>query len=95
MGADVLAGDAVRLSLSTDEIFVLADVAGTNADRTAACDAVFGSPYRGGGTLVIAGTELPCGNRRITVGTCLAPDPDPALPQSARGADVAGDAGIS
>ena len=88
VGADVLAGDAVRLSLSTDEIFVLADVAGTNADRTAACDAVFGSPYRGGGTLVIAGTELPFGNRRITVGTCLAPDPDPALPQSARGADV-------
>ena len=88
VGADILAGDAVRLALATDEIFVLADIAGSNAERTYACDAVFASPYRGGGTLVIGGTELPFGNRRITLNTCLAPDPDPALPQSARGADV-------
>ena len=88
VGADILAGDAVRLALSTDQIYVLADVAGSNAERTYACDAVYASPYRGGGTLVIAGTELPFGNRRITLHTCLAPDPDPALPQSERGADV-------
>lgn len=77
IGADVLAGDAVRLRLGDDRIFVLPDVAGSDPDRTLACDAVFDSPYRGGGTLVIAGTELAFGNRRITLRACLrGPDPD-------------------
>ncbi len=88
VGASNLAGDALRLDLATDQIFVLADIAGSNAERTYVCDAVFPSPYRGGGTLVIGGTELGFGNRRVTLGTCLAPDPDPHIPQSARGADV-------
>jgi hypothetical protein len=76
VGADVLAGDAVRLRLGSDEIFVLADIGGNDRSRGLACDAVFGSPYRGGGTLVIAGTELPFGNRRITLQACLGPDAD-------------------
>lgn len=77
IGADALAGDAVRLRLDEDQIFVLADVGGSDRGRTLDCDAVFGSPYRGGGTLVLAGTELPFGNRRITLQACLGPDPDP------------------
>lgn len=77
VGADVLAGDDVRLRLGDDRIFVLADVGGDDRGRGLACDAVFGSPYRGGGTLVISGTELPFGNRRITLQACLGPDPDP------------------
>jgi len=85
LGADALAGDAVRLRLPgrtasdpvpDDQLFVLADIGGSDRGRTYACDAVFGSPYRGGGTLVISGTELPFGNRRITIEACLGQDPE-------------------
>jgi hypothetical protein len=77
IGADALAGDAVRLRLGDDQIFILADVGGSDRGRSLSCDAVFGSPYRGGGTLVFPTTELPFGNRRITLQACLGPDPDP------------------
>jgi hypothetical protein len=77
IGADVVAGDAVRLRLGDDQIFVLPDIGGNDRGRTLDCDAVFDSPYRGGGTLVISDTELPFGNRRITLHACLGPDPDP------------------
>jgi hypothetical protein len=77
IGADALAGDAVRLRLGEDQIFVIADVGGSDRGRTLSCEAVFDSPYRGGGTLVIAGTELPFGNRRITLDACLGQDLDP------------------
>jgi hypothetical protein len=53
------------------------DVGGGDRGRSLDCDAVFGSPYRGGGTLVFPSTELPFGNRRITLQACLGPDPDP------------------
>lgn len=49
---------------------------------------MYSSPYRGGGTLVVAGTELGFSGRRITMPTCLGANPDPALPQSARGTDA-------
>lgn len=88
IGADALAGDAVRLRLGLDQIFILADVAGDEQDRLGVCDAVFPSPYRGGGTLVIAGSELPFAGRRVTMQTCIGADPDPALPQVARGVDA-------
>lgn len=77
IGADVLAGDAVRLRLGDNQLFVLPDIGGSDRGRTLDCDAVFDSPYRGGGTLVISGTELPFGNRRITLQACLGEDPDP------------------
>jgi hypothetical protein len=77
IGADVLAGDAVRLRLGNDQISVLADVGGSDRGRSLDCDAVFDSPYRGGGTLVFPTTELAFGNRRITLQACLGEDPDP------------------
>jgi hypothetical protein len=77
LGSDALAGDAVRLRLDDGKIFVLPDIGGSDRGRTLSCDAVFGAPYRGGGTLVIAGSELPFGNRRITLSACLGEDPDP------------------
>jgi hypothetical protein len=77
IGADVIAGDAVRLRLGDHQLFVLPDIGGDDRGRSLDCDAVFRSPYRGGGTLVIAGTELPFGNRRITLQACLGPDPEP------------------
>jgi hypothetical protein len=98
VGANALAGDALRLRLGDEQVFVLADVGGEERDRTFVCDAVFPAPYRGGGTLVIAGTEVPFGGRRVTLQACLGADPDPApitmenqpgpLPQSARGGDA-------
>lgn len=87
LGADSLAGDAVRLRLADDQIFILPDIGGSTSTRTRDCDSVFGSPYRGGGTLIIEGTELPFGNRRIALQACLSPTPD-ASPQRARGTDV-------
>lgn len=77
IGADALAGDAIRLRLASQQIFVLPDIGGSDRGRTLACDAVFSAPYRGGGTLVISGTELPFGNRRITLRACLGADPEP------------------
>ncbi|MBA2540686.1 MAG: hypothetical protein H0V17_13695 [Deltaproteobacteria bacterium] len=88
IGADALAGDALRLRLGDDTISLLADVAGDEQSRADVCDAVYPSPYRGGGTLVISGTELGFSGRRITMPTCLGANPDPDLPQSARGTDA-------
>jgi hypothetical protein len=93
LGANVLAGDALRLRLGGDErvpapqAFLLADIGGNERDRTFACDAVFPSPYRGGGTLLIAGTEVPFGGRRVTLQACLGSTPGEDT-QSARGGDA-------
>lgn len=83
IGADALAGDAVRLRLGDNQIFVLPDIGGSDRGLSLSCDAVFDAPYRGGGTLVVAGTELPFGNLRVAVQACVGqgpdPDPDPAI----------------
>ena len=88
VGADSLAGDALRLRLGDNQVFVLADIGGSDTDRTYACDAVFPSPYRGGGTLIVAGTEVPFAGRRATVQACLDANPDPFVTQAARGTDA-------
>ena len=88
LGADSLAGDDIRLDLARDQISIFANVAGDEGSRSAVCDAVLPSPYRGGGTAIVNGTELGYGGRRITIGACVAFDPDPALPQSQRGVDA-------
>jgi hypothetical protein len=88
IGMNTFSNDALRLRLGTDQIFVLPDVAGDAAHRAFACDAVLPSPFRGGGTMIVGGTELPFTNWRIAIDTCLAPDPDPNKVQAARGADV-------
>jgi hypothetical protein len=88
VGADSLAGDALRMRLGASEIFVLANIGGEDRDRTYACDALFPSPYRGGGTLIVADTEVPFAGRRPTVQVCLSPDPDSFKTQAARGTDA-------
>jgi len=88
IGANVLAGDAVRLRLGASQVFVLADIGGEDRPRAYACDAVFPSPYVGGGTLVIAGTELGFTGRRVALQACLGANPDPGAPQLQRGADA-------
>jgi hypothetical protein len=88
VGADSLAGDALRMRLGDNQVFVLADIGGSDEDRTYACDAVFPSPYRGGGTLIVAGTEVPFAGRRVTVQACLGANPDPFVTQDQRGTDA-------
>lgn len=75
VGADALAGDALRMRLGDNRVFVLADIGGTDRDRSYACDAVFPSPFRGGGTLIVADTEVGFAGRRVTVQACLDADP--------------------
>lgn len=87
LGANVLAGDALRLRLGDGLMYLLADVGGGERDRTYVCDAVFPGPYRGGGTLIVNHTEVSFGGRRVTLQACLGDDPtQPA--QIARGADA-------
>jgi hypothetical protein len=87
LGLNAFASDALRLDLGANELFVLPDVAGDNGNRGLACDAVLPQPFRGGGTLVVGGTEIAFANFRVAIDTCLAPDPA-ATPQSKRGADA-------
>jgi hypothetical protein len=79
-GGDALAGDAVRLRLGADQLFILPDTGGSDRGRSLSCEAVFDSPYRGGGTMVIGDTELPFGGRRITLDACLGYPVAPPLP---------------
>jgi hypothetical protein len=102
IGMDTFASDALRLHLThtpaDDQIYILPDIAGDEQHRSRVCDAVLPTPFRGGGTMLIGGTELGYTNWRIAIGTCLQPDPvpnDPAHPtttaapiQRQRGADV-------
>jgi hypothetical protein len=70
IGADSLAGDAVRFDFPTGDIYILPDIAGEDSARLAVCDAVFQTPYRGGGTLVIDGAEIPFAGRRVALAAC-------------------------
>ena len=90
VGMSVFASDALRLRLADNQIFILPDIAGDEFHRSFACDAVFPSPFRGGGTLLVGGTEVPFPNRRIAIDSCLDPRPDPTddLAQSQRGTNV-------
>jgi len=88
LGMDSFGGDALRLHLATNEITILPDIAGSELHRSRSCDAVMPDPFRGGGTLVIGGTEVPFLNWRIAIDACISPNPDPLLVQSARGVDA-------
>jgi hypothetical protein len=88
MGMDSFASDALRLDTGAGELFVLPDVAGDDSNRGLACDGVLATPFRGGGTLLVGGTEVSFANFRVAIDTCLAFDPDPKLTQDERGANV-------
>jgi len=88
LGADAFASDALRLDLGTSDVFVLPDVAGDDSNRGLSCDAVLPQAFRGGGTLLVGGTEVAFANWRAAIDTCLAFNPDPNLLQSERGANV-------
>ncbi len=71
LGADLLSRSSVRFDFPDNELRFFPDTAGTTSERTAACDAVFDSPFAGGGTLLIAGSEVRFGAWRPTLGVCL------------------------
>lgn len=88
LGADTLRGDALRVRAADNQIAVLPDVAGDGEARDKVCDAEVPSPFYGGGTLVVNGTELTFAGLRPTLGVCLSPDPTNADPTQ-RGVDAA------
>lgn len=88
IGADAVAGDAPRFDFGAGSVTLLPSIAGTNAARTAQCDAVFRSPFHGGGTLLIGGAEVDFTGSRIVLAGCLAPDPNLLLPLTDHGTDV-------
>jgi hypothetical protein len=87
VGMNSFVSDALRLDLANDQIFILPDIAGSEADLSAACQAVLPLAFRGGGTLLVGGTEVAFANWRIPIDTCFVPNPD-ATPQRQRGVDM-------
>lgn len=89
LGSDNLIGDALRLRFDTSQIFILPNIGPRdNGDRTKLCNAVFASPFRGGGTLLLGSTEIPFSGRRIALTACAAADPRAEIPQGQRGTDL-------
>lgn len=88
VGLDAFSSDALRLRLGDDQIYILPDIAGSELHRSRSCDSVLPSPFRGGGTLVLGGTELGFSNWRIAIDACLAPNPNQFATQDQRGADA-------
>lgn len=88
VGLDAFSSDALRLRLGSEELFILPDIAGSELHRSRSCDAVLPSPFRGGGTLVLGGTELGFSNWRIAIDACIAPNPSPTATQDQRGSNA-------
>jgi hypothetical protein len=94
VGMPAFASDALRLHLApdttsgTDVMYILPNIAGSEGARSYSCDADFPLPFRGGGTIVIGGTELGFTNWRIAIDACMTPNPDPEALQSQRGTDA-------
>lgn len=86
LGADLFAGDALRLDLAQSRLSIYPDISGTNTQRTALCEAVLPEPFRGGGTLVVGGTELPYVGRRVAISACASFQPRDAF--SEQGAEL-------
>lgn len=71
LGADLLARGAVRFAFAASRMFFFPDITGSNEDRTGLCEAVFESPFHGGGTMVLGGAEVSYSGRRIALGGCV------------------------
>ncbi|MBL4634042.1 MAG: hypothetical protein JKY56_09220 [Kofleriaceae bacterium] len=71
LGADLLSRTSVRFNFSQGTMRFFPDAAGSETERTLACDAVFRDPYGGGGTLQIGGSEVRYSSLRPTLGVCI------------------------
>ncbi len=90
LGADILSRSSVRFSFASQLLRFFPDAAGSDSERTLACEAVFDAPFAGGGTLRIAGSEVQFGGWRPTVGACIHTETisEPTATQSEQGTDL-------
>ena len=76
IGYDILARGALRIDFADRQLRMFPRTPGTDAELTDDCEAVVGNVFAGGGTLEVAGTEVPYPGRRPVLGACLdAADP--------------------
>lgn len=75
LGTDTLSRFAVRLNFAASAMTLFPDMAGSDVDRSRSCDAVFGTPFYGGGTLLVGGAELSFDGRRLAIEACLGHTP--------------------
>ncbi|MCG8419365.1 MAG: hypothetical protein MJE77_15640 [Proteobacteria bacterium] len=71
LGADALSPYAVRFEVAASRMSLFPDIAGDNLDRARMCEAVFPTPFHGGGILVVGGAEKPYSGRRMALGACF------------------------
>jgi hypothetical protein len=71
LGTDILGRASMRIDFAARELRFFPEMAGTEADLTSDCQAVFGSAFAGGGTILVGGTEVPYSGRRAVIGACL------------------------
>lgn len=88
LGADVLSRRAVRFDLPRSALQFFPDIAGSDAARGDACDAVFKNPFAGGGTLILSGSEETFTGNRLALGACLHYDTSTTTDQLDRGSDA-------
>jgi hypothetical protein len=86
LGTDILGRASLRIDFAARELRFFPEMAGTEADLTSDCQAVFSSAFAGGGTILVGGTEVPYSGRRAVVGACL--DQEDAPTDSERGTDT-------
>jgi hypothetical protein len=71
LGADAVGSSAIRFDFPNHDVFVFPGIAGDDTLRDQECDARFPSPFRGGGTLVLGGADVPFDGRRVAIGACM------------------------
>jgi hypothetical protein len=71
IGGDLLSRGAVRFDFPAATMSFFPNIAGNAAARGRSCDAVFESPFAGGGTLQISGAEIVYGSHRVAVSACM------------------------
>ncbi len=86
LGTDILGRASMRLDFPARELRFFPEMAGTEADLTSDCQAVFSSAFAGGGTILVGGTEVPYSGRRAVIGACL--DREDASDEVDRGIDA-------
>ena len=71
IGGDLLSRSALRFDFPAATMRLFPNIAGDNAARGRSCDAVFESPFAGGGTLQISGAEILYGSHRVAIAACM------------------------
>lgn len=74
IGADAFDSGAIRFDFAASQLTLFNDVAGEDSARGRLCEAVLARPFRGGGTLLLGGSEIGFPARRIAIGACLSYD---------------------